>query len=100
MKNKDINTNLAKSRNDYTKEFKKQVIDVWHSGAYSTIAECARSYQVPENTLYTWLYNARKSPVEVEANAEVNRLKKELYRAKMENEILKKAAIYFANHAR
>lgn len=87
-------------KNQYTEDFKQQVVDVWRSGAYLTVAECARSYSLNTNTLHTWLHNARRDPVITETNNEIMQLKKELSRTKMELEILKKAAIYFANHAR
>ena len=63
----------------------------------------AEAYEVNENTLHGWLakYNKRSEPAVIsEQLAELAQLKKELARAKMENEILKKAAIYFANQAR
>jgi transposase-like protein len=46
-------------------------------------------------------YNEKSSPAKVsEQQAELMRLKKELANARMENEILKKATIYFASQAR
>ena len=84
----------------YDAEFKQQVLDVYRSGAYTTIAECAKSYGINENTLHGWLRISSKSPALVENTSEIMNLKKELAKAKMELEILKKAAIYFANHAK
>ena len=95
-----INSGNQKSHTKYTADFKAQILEVWNSGTYSSIAECARSYKIPENTLYTWLNKANKDPILVNNDAEILSLKKELSRTKMELEILKKAAIYFANHAR
>jgi transposase-like protein len=54
-------------------------------------------------TLYRWLdeYNKQTTPSALsDQKEEIAKLKKELAQAKMENEILKKAAIYFANQAR
>lgn len=96
----NIENSNDKPRNKYDPEFKRQVIDVWHSGAYATVVECAKSYGINDNTLHSWLHDARKSPIITETNAEIIKLKKELSKTKMELEILKKAAIYFANHAR
>lgn len=96
----NLNTEKSKSKNRYDAEFKRQVVEVWQSGAYESVAECARSYNLNENTLHTWLNNASKDPAIVESNSEIVKLKKELSRTRMELEILKKAAIYFANHAR
>ena len=100
-KMENINKSSSMRVNRYTDDFKHQVMDVWHSGTYSTIVECAKSYNINENTLYNWLHQARKSPEHSSANnQEIVNLKKELARAKTELDILKKAAIYFANHAR
>ena len=39
---------LSGHRKYYDEEFKRQVIDVWRSGAYTTIVECAKSYNINE----------------------------------------------------
>lgn len=96
----NLKESSVKQKASYSAEFKAQVVEVWRSGVYSTIVECAKSYNIPDNTLYTWLHQANKDPVVVNANIEIANLKKQLSKAKMELEILKKAAIYFANHAR
>jgi len=94
-------TDISTARNKYDAEFKSQVLDVWNSGSYSTIVECAKSYNINESTLYNWLYKDKQSPsVSNNQSSEIVSLKKELTKTKMELEILKKAAIYFANHAR
>lgn len=106
-KNNKINSNLvvenqtliSGSRKSYDSEFRKQILDVWNSGAYASVTECAKNYCLNENTLYNWIHKSKATPDAV-SSAEVVQLKKELARAKMELEILKKAAIYFANHAR
>ena len=80
----------------YTKEFKDQLVAVFNSGVYETAADCARSYQVPEKIFYQWLASSRKKASPVEQNLEVAMLRKENSQLKMENEILKKATVYFA----
>lgn len=87
-------------RKKYDDDFKAQVLDVWHSGTYASVAECAKSYDINENTFNNWLHRDSRDPVIAENNIEIMSLKKELSRTKMELEILKKAAIYFANHAK
>jgi transposase len=87
-------------RIQYDEDFKRQVLEVWNSGIYATIVECAKSYNINENTLYNWLHRAGKSQEVMGSNIEIVKLRKELSRAKMELDILKKAAIYFANHAK
>lgn len=47
----EINISKNKPRNTYDVDFKRQVIDVWKSGAYTTVVECAKSYNLNENTL-------------------------------------------------
>jgi len=96
----EVITSKNKPRNTYDADFKRQVVDVWNSGIYSTVVECAKNYNINENTLHTWLHESRKNPATVETNSEIVNLKKELSKTKMELEILKKAAIYFANHAK
>jgi transposase len=90
---------ISGNRKSYDAEFKKQVLEVWNSGVYTSVPECAKSYGLNENTLYNWIHKSKALP-STESNAEMVKLKKELAKAKMELEILKKAAIYFANHAR
>jgi transposase len=107
IKNTKINSNLGVEkqasvsgyRKAYDVEFRKQILEVWNSGAYASVPECAKNYGLNENTLYNWIHKSKAMPTS-ESNAEVVKLKKELAKAKMELEILKKAAIYFANHAR
>ena len=94
------NISSNKSRTTYDASFKQQVVDVWRSGTYATVVDCAKSYGINENTLNTWISRANKNPEVIESNTEIIKLKKELSRTKMELEILKKAAIYFANHAK
>lgn len=96
----NMNEPMANRRIKYDEDFKRQVLEVWNSGVYATIVDCAKSYNINENTLYGWLHKAGNNPEIINSNIENVRLKKELSRAKMELDILKKAAIYFANHAR
>ncbi len=84
------------SSKDYTKEFKDQVIEVYHSGIYPTMADCARSYQIPEKLFYRWLSASSKPQLPPEQVAELNVLRKENRRLAQELDILKKAAAYFA----
>ena len=58
--------------------------------------QCARSYHVPERLLYQWLSQSKKQTTPVEQNLELSRLRRENSQLKMENEILKKATVYFA----
>jgi transposase len=85
-----------------TPEFRAQVIGVYKSGVYDSVLACAKAYGINSKTLHGWLrkHDSITTPSAIALqNAELTALKKELAKAKMENEILKKAAIYFANQA-
>ena len=108
--NTQLNTNDNVTSNDViiqknkksTPEFRAQVIGVYKSGVYDSVSACAAAYGVNSKTLHSWLRkqaDASTPSAISQQNAELIALKKELARAKMENEILKKAAIYFANQA-
>jgi transposase len=99
---KNINEQNSKIKTNYTQDFKDQIICVYKSGIYNTIKDCANAYNISPKTLSNWwnAYNKNIVPNSIsEQQLELAKLKKELTRAKMENEILKKAAIYFANQA-
>ena len=91
----------------YTAEFRdsavKQVIDGGRS-----IAVVARSLEMSSKSLANWVYRARKGQALVkrasalptsELEAEVSRLRQENAKLKLEKEILKKAAAYFAKES-
>lgn len=84
------------SSNSYTKEFRKQVIEVYNSGVYSTMAECARSYKIPEKLFYQWVAAGKTQTLAPEQAAELIKLRKDNKRLSQEIDILKKAAAYFA----
>ncbi len=83
------------SNANYSKEFKSQIVEVYNSGSYRSIAECARSYNIPEKLMYQWISSHKKNATST-GSAELQSLRKEMARLKMENEILKKATVYFA----
>ena len=93
----------AKNRKIFPIEFRNQIIGVYKSGIYDSVPACAEAYGIHSKTLYRWLDEHKKSasPSAISGQqSEITNLKKELAKAKMENDILKKAAIYFANQAR
>ena len=92
----------SKPKKGFTLEFRNQVIGVYKSGVYDSVPACAAAYGISSKTLYNWLSKLNKNSTPsalAEQQAEIAALKKELARAKMENEVLKKAAIYFASQA-
>ena len=91
----------------YTHDFRdaavKQVID-----GERGISAVARSLEMSGKTLANWVYRARKGQVLIkrqpvapvsELQAELSRLRQENGRLKVEKEILKKAAAYFAKES-
>ena len=89
------NKEVAGSTN-YTKEFKDQVIEVYNSGVYATMAECARSYKIPDKLFYQWLAASKKQALPPEQALELAKLRRDNKRLNQELTILKKAAAYFA----
>ena len=90
-------------RQRFTREFKLEAVRLLEQGDKSAAA-LARELGIPRNRLYKWKHEVdangqaafpgsgrRPEPV-----AELERLKRENARLKEENEILKKAAKYFA----
>ena len=91
-----------RKRHNYTKEFKEEAVKLVTDQGYS-IAEAARNLGVNANLLGRWkkeseqAENGSTSPGSLVAmQAELKRLNKENKQLKMEREILKKAAAFFA----
>lgn len=93
-----------KSRNSYSREFKLEAVKLSQQPD-RTVAEVARELGVRENDLHTW----RKAVADLGENAfpgrglksqdQVAQLKREIAQLREENEILKKAAIFFAKES-
>lgn len=84
-------------RRTFTEEFKKQMVELYNAG--KPRAEIAREYELTPSALDRWIsrVNATGSTHEKDnRTAEENellRLRKEVARLRLENEILKKAAL-------
>lgn len=86
----------------YPEEFKieavRQVTDRGHS-----VADVATRLGMTTHSLYAWIkkFGPDSATHQAQANeqAEVRRLKQELKRVTEERDILKKAAVYFANQS-
>lgn len=82
--------------NRYDDEFKKMIVDLVQSGR--SITSLSSEYGISTPTIYKWvnLYKPiSTSNGEVTSNKEIAKMKKEIARIKMENEILKKAIAIF-----
>lgn len=93
---------MKKKRNKYTDEFKEEAVKLITDQGYK-ISEAARNLGIDNNMLGRWkreLEDGEKgtsgSQGGAVVQAELNRLRKENKRLKMEREILKKAAVFFA----
>ena len=85
-----------KKRIRYSQEFIKTAVDRVNSGV--TQAQVAKELGINAQTLSKWCVRAKNSlSAEQRSEAEeIIRLRKELAKAKAENEFLKKAAAFFA----
>ena len=93
---------MKKTRKKYAREFKEEAVKLITEQGYQ-IAEAARNLGVNENMLGRWKREVEGGGEGAQSfqggatlQAELNRLRKENKRLKMEREILKKAAAFFA----
>jgi transposase len=96
----------GKQRRQYTKEFKREAADLVEKQQY-TIAEAARSLGIRANMLRRWRQESQEKKEDAFPGTgnqlgevdELGRLREENRRLKMEREILKKAAAFFARES-
>lgn len=87
-------------RKKYTKEFKEEAVKLVTEQGY-TQAEAGKSLGIPDKNLSRWVREIKglilkNSPPKAE-DTELARLIKENKQLRLEREILKKAAAFFAN---
>ncbi len=86
-----------RERREFTTEFKKQVVILYNSG--KTRSQIIKEYDLTPSAFNKWVkdYNNtgsfKHSDNLTEEQKEILKLKKELTQAKMENDILKQAAL-------
>lgn len=84
-------------RRTYTTEFKQQIVNLYKQG--KAAKDIIREYDLTESTFHKWIsyYNQSQSFSEKDnrspEQAELIRLKKENEQLRMENDILKQAAL-------
>lgn len=95
---------MGSTRRKFTAEFKAEVVELMiNSGR--PVAEVARDLGINEGTLGNWVNAAKKrgefeeKPLEVDERARLKELEEENRRLKMEREVLKKAAAWFAKES-
>lgn len=82
----------------YPEEFRREAVELYRSSDRSR-AEVARSLGISDGSLAAWVKAAREeleSGLDEEDRAELERLRVENRELKMDREILRKAAAYFA----
>jgi transposase len=93
---------MAKKRNKYTEEFKRDAVRLMRNRGERTVAQVADDLGVPSNQLHRWaakfdrLDVAKRNDRGETVEDENRRLRKEVEGLKMEKAILKKAAAFFA----
>jgi len=81
----------------YEEEFKKQIVALFNNG--KSLADINREYGIAKSTIKTWVERLNKSGSlniddnRTEEEKELIKLRKELKQLKMENDILKQAAL-------
>ena len=93
---------MGSTRRKFTAEYKAEAVELAiNSGR--PIAEIARDLGVNEGRLGNWVKMAKKrgdikeNPLDIDERARLKELEEEVRRLKMEREILKKAAAWFAS---
>ncbi|MEQ8438038.1 MAG: transposase [Ilumatobacter fluminis] len=85
--------------NKYPEEFRREAVELYRSSDRPR-AEVARSLGIADGSLATWVAQAERDEadgaLDVDERAELERLRKENRELKMDREILRKAAAYFA----
>lgn len=96
---------MARKRKEYTRGFRDSAVKLITEQGYQ-IAVAARNLGINANMLGRWKREdvgggdgSAGSPSGTDIQAELTRLRKENHRLRMEREILKKAAAFFANES-
>ena len=90
---------MKQKRKKYTQEFKEEAVKLITEQGYRT-TEAARNLGVNVSVLRRWkneIEGTESSGTDAALKSELKNLRKEVKRLKMEREILKKAAAFFAN---
>jgi transposase len=95
---------MGATRRKFTPEYKAEAVGlVINSGR--PVAEIARDLGINEGTLGNWVNMAKKrgdikdKPLDIDERARLKELEEENRRLKMEREVLKKAAAWFAKES-
>ena len=94
---------MARSRRQFSAEFKREAVQAARKPG-SSVAKVAKELELSDSVLRRWIRQFGLGRWEAEpgkelkavSTQELERLKRELNRARMERDILKKALAYFA----
>ena len=95
----------GRTRRTFTKDFKVEAVQLSHQPGMS-VSKAATDLGMSENTLYRWRAEQQNDGDDAfrghgqlrSDQAELDRLRRENAELRVEREILKKAAAYFAKH--
>ena len=91
---------MAKKRSPYTPEFRRQMIELVRSGR--SPESLAKEFEPTAQAIRNWVAQSgrddgsRDDGLTTDARLEINRLRRENRRLKLERDILSKAAAWFA----
>ncbi len=91
---------MARTRPAYPPEFRQQMVDLVRTGR--TPEELSREFEPTAQTIHNWVKQTeldtglRSDGLTTEERGELRQLRRENKRLRMEQEILKKAAAWFA----
>ena len=90
---------MSKTGRPYPPEFRRQMVELVRSGR--TAEELGREFEPTATTIRKWVKQAEvdegmEAGETTEEKQEIRRLRREVHQLKMEREILKKAAAWFA----
>jgi transposase len=95
---------MGKTRGSYPPEFRAQIVELVHAGR--SAGELAGEFEPSEQTIRNWVKQAeldsgrRSDGLRTEERGELRRLRRENRQLKLEREILKKAAAWFARETK
>ena len=95
---------MGSTRRKFSPEFKAEAVELLINSG-KPIAGIARDLGISDGTLGNWVKTAKKRgdfkerPLEIDERARLKELEEENRRLKMEREILKKAAAWFAKES-
>ena len=89
-----------KKRKTFSEQFKKQIVDLYNCG--KSVSELSRDYEIGQSTIWRWIkrINTTGSTKEKDNRTpeqqKIIEQEKQLKQLRMENDILKQAALIFA----